>query len=40
MTKHGNNVHVPVMLIEYTEDTNPNNEFAMLMYENTIKLER
>ena len=40
MTKHGGNVHAPVMLTEYTEDTNSNNEFAEPTYENTFKEER
>jgi hypothetical protein len=37
MTKQEGNVHVPVMFTEYTEDTNPNNEFAELTYENTVE---
>jgi hypothetical protein len=37
MTKYDDIVHVPVMFTEYTEDTNPNNEFAELTYENTIE---
>jgi len=37
MTKHDDHVHFPVMFTEYTEDTNPNNEFAELTYENTIE---
>jgi hypothetical protein len=39
MTKHDDHVHVPVMFTEYTEDTNPNNEFAELMHENTIEYD-
>jgi hypothetical protein len=37
MTKQGSNVHVPVMFTEYTEETNPNNEFAKQKYENTVE---
>ncbi len=37
MTKLERNIHVPVMRIEYTENTNSNNEFAEPTYENTIE---
>jgi hypothetical protein len=37
MTKCAGNVHAPVMLTEYTEDTNSNNEFAEPTYENNIE---
>ena len=40
MTKHDDHVHVPVMFTEYTENTNPNNEFAELTFERTIEQER
>jgi hypothetical protein len=37
MTKEVGNVHVPVMFTEYTEGTNPNNEFAERTYDNTVE---
>jgi hypothetical protein len=37
MTKHGSNVHAPVMLAAYTEDTNSNNEFVEPTYENNLE---
>jgi hypothetical protein len=35
MTKRDDHVHVAVMFTAYTEDTNPNKEFAELTYETT-----
>jgi hypothetical protein len=37
MTKHGGNVHAPVMLKEYIDDTNSNDEFAEPTYENNLE---
>jgi hypothetical protein len=37
MTKHAEDVHVPVMFTAYTEGTNSNKEFAKQTYENDIE---